>query len=133
VGSSVREAEPLITLIPINVEIEMEAEISAQDIGRVSVGNQARIKLTAFPFQKYGTLDGVVRNLSENTFTNQMTGNTYYRARITLSGELRNLQRTFRPIPGMEAQAEIKVGTRSVLEYIIHPLIKAFDESIREP
>ena len=60
---------------------------------------------------------------------------TYYRSRIKLDpqSKLRNVHGGFRLIPGMEVQAEIKVGTRSVLEYIIHPLIKSLDEAIREP
>ncbi len=137
VGSAVREAEALITLVPINCEIELEAEIPARDIGKVKVGDQVRVKLNAFPFQKHGTLDGMVRNISEDTFQRQqgheLDSATYYRARITLSGNLRNIHSNFRLIPGMEVQAEIKVGTRSVLEYVIHPLIKSLDEAIREP
>lgn len=138
VGSAVREAEALITLVPINCDIELEAEIPAKDIGRVKVGDQVRVKLTAFPFQKHGTLSGVIRTISEDTFQKQQPSSeleapTYYRARVPVTGKLRNLHNTFRLIPGMEAQAEIKVGTRSVLEYIIHPLIKSLDEAIREP
>ena len=142
VGSAVREAEPLITLVPINCEIELEAEIPAQDIGKVKVGDTVRIKLNAFPFQKHGTLSGKIRTISEDTFQKQgqpgmegVEGGTYYRARIKIDpgSSLRNVHDNFRLIPGMEVQAEIKVGTRSVLEYIIHPLIKSLDEAIREP
>ena len=137
VGSAVREAEALITLVPINCEIELEAEIPAKDIGRIKVGDSVRVKLNAFPFQKHGTLNGIVRNISEDTFqkerVQELDHATYYRARITLSGKLRNIHSNFRLIPGMEAQAEIKVGTRSVLEYIVFPLIKSLDEAIREP
>ncbi len=143
VGSSVREGEALVTLVPINCEIELEAEIPAKDIGRVSPGDTARIKLSAFPFQKHGTLDGNVRTISEDTFQRSQAeqagraanaiGSTYYRARITVKGTLSNVHRDFRLIPGMECQAEIKVGTRSVLEYIVYPLIKSLDEAIREP
>ena len=137
VGSAVREAEALITLVPINCKIELEAEIPAKDIGKVKVGDNVRVKLNAFPFQKHGTLDGIVRNISEDTFQRESRGEldnpTYYRARIERSGKLRNIHKNFRLIPGMEAQAEIKVGTRSVLEYIVYPLIKSLDEAIREP
>ena len=139
VGSAVREAEALITLVPINCDILLEAEIPAKDIGRIKVGDSVRVKLPAFPFQKHGTLDGRIATISEDTFQKQV-GNpeqgqsvTYYRARIVLSGKLKNLHDNFRLIPGMEAQAEIKVGTRSVLEYVIHPLVKSLDEAIREP
>ena len=57
----------------------------------------------------------------------------YYRARISVSGELRNIDEGFRLIPGMEAQCEIKCDRRRVIEYILHPLIKALDEAAREP
>ena len=138
VGSAVREAEALITLVPINCEIELEAEIPAKDIGRVKVGDDVRVKLNAFPFQKHGTLSGKIRTISEDTFQKQQKQNeldsaTYYRARIPLQGSLKNVHDSFRLIPGMEAQVEIKVGTRRVIEYIVYPLIKSLDEAIREP
>ncbi len=134
-GSAVQEAEALITLIPLKDDIEMEAEIRPQDIGKIRPGSTARIKLTAYPFQKHGTLDGVVRNISENTLQKNGQGpeQTYYRARLTVSGKLRALQGEFRLIPGMEAACEIKCGRRRVIEYVIYPLIKALDETAREP
>lgn len=134
-GSAVQEAEALITLIPLGDDIEMEAEIRPQDIGKIHPGSTARIKLNAYPFQKHGTLDGVVRNISENTLQKNGQGAsfTYYRARLTVSGKLRALQGEFRMIPGMEGSCEIKCGRRRVIEYVIYPLIKAFDEAAREP
>jgi HlyD family secretion protein len=61
------------------------------------------------------------------------TKSSVYHARIIVSGKLENVPDSFRLIPGMELKAEIKVGKRRIIEYIIHPLIKALDESIREP
>ena len=137
VGSAVREAEALITLVPLDSEIELEAEVRPQDIGKVHVGSEVRVKLNSFPFQRHGTLEGVVRTISEDSFEKQQgepgSARTYYRTRITLSGHLRNVKDDFRLIPGMECQAEIKVGERRIIEYLIHPLIKSLDESMREP
>ena len=141
VGSAVREAEALITLVPIDCDVELEAEIPAKDIGKVKVGDTVRVKLNPFPFQKHGTLEGKIRNISEDTFqkdarmqeNEKMSAGAYYRARIPLTGKLRNTHKNFRLIPGMECQAEIKIGTRRVIEYIIHPLVKSLDEAIREP
>lgn len=134
-GSGVREAEALITLIPIDGDIELEAEIRPEDIGKVKVGAEARIKLTAYSFQKHGTLSGVVRNISEDTLDRQVGGMTvkYYRARLAVSGKLRLVRDDFRLIPGMETQCEIKCGRRRVIEYVLYPLIKAMDETAREP
>lgn len=136
-GSAVREAEALITLIPLDGN-ELEVEIRPQDIAKVRIGSQVRIKLNAYPFQKYDTLDGVVRHISEDTFTKQGPADigqsqTYYRAWVTVSGKLRNQDANFRLIPGMEATAEIKSGRRRIIEYVIYPLIKALDETAREP
>ena len=137
VGSAVREAEALITLVPLDSEIELEAEVQPQDIGKVHIGSEVRVKLNSFPFQKHGTLNGVVRTISEDSFQRAQgepgTARTYYRTRITLSGKLRNVKEDFRLIPGMECQAEIKVGDRRIIEYLIHPLIKSLDETMREP
>ncbi len=142
-GSAVREAEALITLIPLGGRVELEAELRPQDIGKVEIGAETRIKITAFPFQKHGTLDGRVRNISEDTLQRgqgsagmrdpEVTSASYYRGRITVGGKLRGVKDNFRLIPGMEASAEIKTGRRRVIEYIIYPLIKAFDEAAREP
>lgn len=135
IGSAVREAETLITLVPLGGELEVEAEIGAKDIGKVREGDPVRVKVSAFPFQKYGTLDGCVRVLSEDAFTRQtengMGGNTFYRARIALNMEGNSLAE--RIIPGMESQSEIQVGERRIIEYLIHPIIKSLDEAIREP
>ena len=134
VGSAVREAEALITLIPLGGNIELEAEVQPQDIGRINIGSEVRIKLNAYPFQKHGTLDGRVRNISENTLQKQsQIPVSYYRARITVAGHLKNVKKDFRMIPGMEVQAEIKVGSRRMIEFLIYPLIKAWDETAREP
>ena len=114
-GSGVREAEALITLIPVKGRLEVEAELRPQDIGKVDKGSQVRIKLNAYPFQKYGTLDGVVRDISEDTIqlpqpkpTESGMIQTYYRGKMTLSGSLHGVKENFRLIPGMEVQCEIK-------------------------
>ena len=134
-GSAVREAEALITLVPLDGELELEAEISPENIGKVNIGAPVRVKLTAYPFQKHGTLTGTVRNISEDTLEKQEGGQSikYYRARITVSGQLRNVKKDFRLIPGMEVQSEIKCDRRRIIEYVLYPLIKAFDETAKEP
>lgn len=136
-GSAVREAEALITLIPLNGNIELEAELRPQDVGKVSRGSEARVKLSAYPFQKWGTLEGTVRDISKDTLQKQQRSSAeelsvYYRIRLRLAGRLRS-DTVIQMIPGMEATAEIKTGRRRVIEYLIYPLIKSLDEAAREP
>jgi hemolysin D len=69
VGSVVKEAEPIVTLVPLNVPLEAEVSINSRDIGRIANDKEARVKFDAYPFQKYGTASGTVRTVSRDTFT----------------------------------------------------------------
>ena len=139
VGSAAREGETVMTLIPLDGNLQVEAELRPQDISRVKTGAGVKIKLDAYPFQKYGTMDGQVLHISRDTMTRQQQPTienpnpAYSRARIKVDGKLHRTPKDFRMIPGMVAQVEIKVGRRRVIEYVIHPLIKMFDEAAREP
>ncbi|MFA6101364.1 MAG: HlyD family type I secretion periplasmic adaptor subunit [Victivallaceae bacterium] len=135
-GSAVREAEPLVTLVPVDAKIEAEVNVEPKDIGQVKINDDVRIKLDSFQFQIHGTLLGKVRIISEDTFQEQGASGAkqnFYRARIIISGKLDNVPKNFRLIPGMQVTAEIKVGKRRIITYLLHPLVKALDESIREP
>ncbi|NKL64143.1 HlyD family type I secretion periplasmic adaptor subunit [Rhizobium leguminosarum] len=141
VGSVVREAEPVVTLVPINVPLEAEVSINTRDIGRVAVGKEARIKLDAYPFQKYGTATGEVRTISQDTF---LTGQQeaapsqpaapFFKARILLADTRLNATDVpVRLLPGMTVTTEIKVGNRTVISYFLYPLLRGLDNAIREP
>jgi len=143
IGSVVREAEPIFTLVPLNVPIEAEVAIEASDIGQVKVGQDVRIKFDTFPFQEHGVALGKVRNISQDSFSpgtqkdlteKLQSPAPYFRAHIELTDtRLRGVPATFRLSPGTSLTAEIKQGKRSVISYFLHPLIRGLDESIREP
>jgi len=138
VGSVMKEAEPLYTLVPLNSPLEAEVMVEGRDVGHVKNATLTRVKLEAWPFQKHGTLEGQVRTLSEDAFNpdSRKDGEARprYKARIKLtSAELRNVPDHFRLIPVMALTAEIKAGDRSVMSYFLHPLLRGLDESIREP
>lgn len=146
VGSIIQQAEPFITLVPFDSTIEVEADIGSKDIGRIRTGDAVRVKIDAFPFQRHDTLPGKVRVISEDSFQRNNPGamlaphpeqepaEGFYRARISLlSTQLRNVPEGFRLMPGMKVRAEIKVGQRSVISYFLYPVIRALDESLREP
>jgi HlyD family secretion protein len=138
-GSVVQAAEKMFTLVPLGDTLEAEVSIDAIDIGYIKTGDSAHLKLDAFPFQKHGALQGKVRTLSEDAFKreaglNPNSSSAYYMSRITLGTEmLRNLPDKTRLLPGMTLSAEIVVGKRSVMSYLLWPMMKAMDEAIREP
>lgn len=142
-GSVIKEAEPLITLVPLDAELEAEARIDSSDVGYVKVGDKARLKLDAYPFQRHGTLAAVVNTISEDAFRRDAQGNTappepgtdaFFISRIGFgNSRLKKMPEQAKLLPGMTLTAEIVVGKRSVISYLLWPLTKALDESIREP
>jgi HlyD family secretion protein len=140
-GSIAKAAEPLFTLVPISNELEAEVEISTLDIGYVKTGDDVHIKLDAFPFQRHGTLAATVHHISEDAFrreenqTNDSGLDAYYTGRIRFQPDtqLKKMPPWARLLPGMTLTAEIVVGKRSVISYLLWPLTKALDESIHEP
>jgi HlyD family secretion protein len=141
VGSIVREAEPIVTLVPINVPLEAEVSINSRDIARLAVGKEVRIKFDAYPFQKYGTASGTVRIISRDTFTpsqqDAAAGQSpapFFKARVLLADtRLHRSDEPVRLMPGMTVSAEIKVGRRTVISYFLYPLLRGLDDAIREP
>lgn len=137
-GSIIREAEPLITLVPLGETLQAEIQITAQDVGYVKLHDPVRIKIDAFPFQKHGLIKGELEKLGQDAFTkdnaNGQASSPYYLGRALLQkNELRNIPRSSPLIPGMTLSAEIVVGKRTVMSYVMYPVIRGLNESIREP
>jgi len=138
-GSVVREAESLFVLVPLAAELEAEVQIDSVDVGYVKLNDRAHLKFDAFPFQRHGTLDGTVRTISEDAFrhdasTPSSSPEAFYMSRIAYGdSRLKKMEDRGRLLPGMTVSAEIVVGRRSVISYLLWPLTKALDESIKEP
>jgi hemolysin D len=141
-----REQVIFIALVPSDSAIEVEVDVETRDIGRIRTGDSARVKLDAFPFQRHDTLPGIVRVISEDAHQRKeqeavldispddKPATAFYKTRIGLLGTtLRNVPDGFRLMPGMKVRTEIKVGRRSVISYFLYPIIRVFDESMREP
>lgn len=138
VGSVIQGAEQMFVLVPLNAPLEAEVEVDSMDVGVIKPGDAVHVKFDAFPFQKHGALDGKIRTISQDSFKREQVApgegnNAYYLSRVTFDGKLRNLPASARLLPGMTVNAEVVVGKRSVMSYLIWPLTRALDESIREP
>lgn len=138
IGSVAQGAEKLMTLVPSNAEMEVQAEIAAPDQGNVKVGDDVQIKFSAYSYSKYGMAKGKVMTISEDSFTRRadqtQASTPFFRARIALTEiNLHDLPREFRLIPGMTVTADIMVGTRSILEYFTESVIRTTSEGMREP
>jgi membrane fusion protein, hemolysin D len=151
VGSVLQSGDQLITMAPAGAPLELEANIAGHDDGFVHEGDPAAIKFDTFPFAQYGLAHGTVRMISADSFTGQdearsrsgwatsvpVPGNNmdpYFRARITIDRlQLRNLPANFHLQPGMPVTADIKIGKRTVLSYLLGRVLPVASEAMREP
>jgi hemolysin D len=141
-GTVVAPGTIILTLVPQDEPLVAEVWVNNVDAGFVQEKQKARVKLSAYPFQKYGMMDGVVRQISADTQdrTDGSAGakpvqpqEAVYRALIDL--DKRYLERggqQHRLVPGMVVNAEIHIGKRSVLEYLFSPIQKVAHEAGRE-
>ncbi len=140
-GAVVQPGAALLNLIPKNEVLVAEVAIHNEDVGFVAAGQRVKVKLQAYPFQKYGMLEGAVLVVSADSSANDPQKATAmgqspqsYKVLVKLtSQELRAPSgEVMKLAPGMVVQAEIHQGQRSVLEYLLSPVHKVAQEAARE-
>jgi hemolysin D len=142
VGAVVSAGTVLMRLVPIEEDLVAEVMIRNEDVGFVHEGQNVKVKLAAFPFQKYGMVEGRVLRISADALDQQAQEQAAVTADSTLSPykAIVRLERQFlsrgdfhSPLaPGMQIVAEIKQGERTVLEYLLSPVQKTMHEAGRE-
>jgi len=145
VGTVVQPGTVLLTLVPQDETLLAQVWIGNEDIGFVRKDQPVKLKFAAFPFQKYGMVEGTVQHVgadATNTNTGRDSGQgdsggrnppAAYKALIALKRmELAMDGERFALSVGMQASAEIKLGDRTVLEYLLSPVRKAWHEAGRE-
>jgi hemolysin D len=145
VGSIMREAEPLVTIVPSDAPLVADIVISSSDVGHIHPGAEVVLKVDAFPYQRHGLLKGRLLYVSEESYAMTEAGGqaqggaprgegAFHRGRVALTDtRLGHMPEGAHLIPGMTVSAEIKVGVRRVISFFIYPLTRGLDESLREP
>jgi len=148
VGSVLQSGDQFIILVPTNAPLEVEANIVGRDGGFVQVGASVVVKFDTFPFSQYGLAHGRVRTVSADSFTGQdemkaRSGSVpvkpdstdpFYRSRITIDDvRLHAVPAGFRIMPGMPVTADIMIGKRTVLTYLLGRILPVASEAMREP
>lgn len=146
IGTVVSPGTVLLSIVPEHEPLVAEVMIKNDDVGFVFPQQKVKIKLLAYPFEKYGMLDGEVinidpdasnldpqQNASKNLSKDSSTPSLTYKALISLSSQVLNAQgEKLKIVPGMQVIAEINQGQRSVMEYLLSPVQKTFHDSGRE-
>ena len=147
-GSVLQSGQRFITLVAADAPLEIEANIFGRENGFVHVGNPVVIKFDTFPYAQYGLAEGKVRTISPDSFTAEeearnptsasplrpTSGEPFYRARVSVDHVgLHDVPDGFHLIPGMPVTADIEVGKRTVLGYLLGMVVPVGREALREP
>ncbi len=132
-GDVVRPGGLVAEITPANNTLFAEVRVNPKDIGHVAVGQQTDISVTAFDPNRYGKIDGRVIHVSADTFIDERTRETYYVAYVALDDPTGKSDRLVEMLtPGMEVRAEIITQTRSLMQYILKPVLRPLDRAFSE-
>lgn len=132
IGGVIQPGEDLLEIVPLEDSLLVEAQVRPADIAFLRPGLAATVKITAYDFSIYGGLDGEVENISADTITNEQ-GESFYRVRVrTKENALGTAEEPLSIIPGMTAQVDVLTGEKTVMDYLLKPILKARDQALRE-
>ncbi|MCD6527219.1 MAG: HlyD family type I secretion periplasmic adaptor subunit [Desulfuromonas sp.] len=132
IGGVIRPGEPILEVVPLDNALLIEVQIRPADIAFLYPGQPAKIKLTAYDFSIYGGLDGYVEQISADTIVNERK-ESFYMVKLRTKEKALTYKGTPLPIiPGMTASVDILTGKKSVLSYLLKPILKAKQTALRE-
>ncbi len=132
IGGIVKSGMPIIELIPLDDTLLIEAEVRPSDIAFLRPGQPARVKLTAYDYSRYGSLDAYVENISADAIMNDQKESIYMIKIRTERSSLSTNEGNFPILPGMVAEVDILNGKKSIMRYLMNPVLKLKDNAFRE-
>ena len=133
IGAVVTPGSDIMNIVPDNEKIIVEVKLRPDDIDSVSEGMFAKVELSAYKSKNVPKLTGSVIHISADALMDDVTGTTYYLARIQLDyAEIQSLKMAVTLNPGMLAQAFIVTGSRSFASYLFSPIEDAMAQAFRE-
>jgi adhesin transport system membrane fusion protein len=132
VGGVIQPGMDLVKIVPFEDQLLIEARVRPSDIAFLFPGQDAKVKLTAYDFATYGALDGKLESISPDTIVDER-GDSYYRIRVRTDRSFLGTEaEPLEILPGMVAQVDIITGKKTVLDYLLKPIIKARENALRE-
>ena len=132
VGGVVRQATPLLDIVPSVSELIVEAQVAPQDINRIAIGKLADIRFSAFNRATTPVIEGSVTSISADRLTNEKTGQPYYLARVSVTEAGLKKLADRKLLAGMPADVLINTGERTMLQYLMQPAHNAISQSMIE-
>lgn len=130
VGAVVAPGAPILEVVPIDDSLVAEGRLTTQDAGLVREGQAVTVKVSAYDFARYGTIDGTVADISASTFLDEQN-QPYYKMTVALARtDVGGADQSV--LPGMTVQLDVRTGARTVMDYMLKPVQAALGESLQE-
>jgi len=131
IGGVVQPGKDIIEIVPTDDTLLLEVRVQPRDIAFLHPGQKAQVKFTAYDFAVYGGLDGAVEQIGADTITDER-GNAYYVVRVRTARAALDEAEQLRIIPGMVADVNVLTGKRTLLQYLLKPILRAKANSLIE-
>ena len=132
IGGIVKPGDAILEIVPGDDKLVVEALVQPKDIGFTKIGQNANVKITAFDYAIFGSMEGQVVNISADAVPNEK-GEAFYQVRIeTKTPVIEAIDKKLSIIPGMQAQIDIVTGKRTILQFLSKPLIALKENAFRE-
>ncbi len=132
IGGVVQPGESIMEIVPLEDQLIVEGRIKPSDIAFIYPGQKAVVRVSAYDFSIYGSLEGKVVEISPDSITNER-GESFYRIKVrTAENKLRKDNKDLDIIPGMQATVDLVTGEKTVMTYILKPFIKASQTALTE-
>lgn len=133
IGGVVQPGQTIVEVVPSEDTLLVEAEIQPKDIGFLSIGQKARVRITAFDSSVYGALDGRIESISPDAIKNEETRERYYLIKVrTETDAIMTRDSELKILAGMAAEVDVLNGKRTVLSYLLNPISKVESKALRE-
>ena len=132
IGGVIKPGEPILEIVPTGENLVVQSRLNPTDRGYVSEGQKATVKISTYDFARYGGLNGTVIQVAPDTSMDE-NGQPYFRVVVQTNKNYLGREEGSLPIvPGMQATVDIHTGKKSVIDYLIRPVLKLKHEAFRE-
>ncbi|MBF0279991.1 MAG: HlyD family type I secretion periplasmic adaptor subunit [SAR324 cluster bacterium] len=132
VGEVIAPGATILEIVPEDKNLTAEVKISARDIGHIKLEQLVTLKFTTYDFTRYGGLTATLNEISPTTFIDT-DGQPYYRGTVSLTKTYIGKDPKLNPVlPGMTLQADIKTGSKTILEYLLKPVFSSVQVALKE-
>jgi adhesin transport system membrane fusion protein len=132
-GGVIQPGMTIMEIVPIEDNLLIEARVKPNDIAFLKIGQEATVKVSAYDFSTYGGIKGILEQISADTMIDEKSGESYFLIKVrTDKNYIVRDEKHLPIIPGMTAEVDVLTGRKSVLSYLMKPLLKTKQNALRE-